>query len=167
VIFLGGTIGNLLPQDAHRFLALRHHEMAPGDHFLLGVDLVKSAARLEAAYNDAAGVTAEFNRNILRVANEVASGGDFDPAAFAHRAFYDPERRWIEMRLRSERRQSVHLPGHDLRLDLEPGEEIRTEISAKHDRASTESLLAGAGFEPAGWFTDPEQLFGLALARRP
>jgi L-histidine N-alpha-methyltransferase len=166
VIFLGGTIGNLRPAEAHRFLALRHHEMAAGDHFLLGVDLVKPVARLEAAYNDAAGVTAEFNRNILRVANEVAGGGNFDPRAFTHHAFYDPGPRWIEMRLRSDRRQQVHLPALGLDFELAAGEEIRTEISAKFDRESAEALLAGAGFEPAAWFTDPEHLFGLALACR-
>ncbi len=138
--------------------------MAPGDHFLLGVDLVKPVARLEAAYNDAAGITAEFNRNILEVANHCAEG-DFDPAAFSHHAFYDAARRWIEMRLRSNRRQRVHLPAIGLELDFEEGEEIRTEISAKYDRASAEDLLIGAGFEPAAWFTDPDDLFGLALAR--
>jgi L-histidine N-alpha-methyltransferase len=167
VIFLGGTIGNLKPEEARDFLSLRRREMSPGDHFLLGVDLVKDVARLEAAYNDAAGVTAEFNRNILLVANDVAAVGDFDPAAFSHRAFWDAEKRWIEMRLRSDRRQQVHLPALGLELDLAAGEEIHTEISAKYDRASAEELLAGAGFEPVEWFTDPERLFGLALARHP
>jgi L-histidine N-alpha-methyltransferase len=166
VIFLGGTLGNLKPKEAREFLATRRREMAAGDHFLLGVDLVKPVARLEAAYNDAAGITAEFNRNILRVANQVAEGGDFEPGTFSHRAFYDAGQRWIEMRLRSERRQRVHLPGIGLELDLERGEEIRTEISAKFDRASTEALLTGAGLEPVAWFSDPERLFGLALARR-
>ncbi|HEY6323778.1 MAG TPA: L-histidine N(alpha)-methyltransferase [Thermoanaerobaculia bacterium] len=166
VIFLGGTIGNLKPEEARGFLATRRREMSPGDHFLLGVDLVKPVARLEAAYNDAAGITAEFNRNVLRVANHCAMG-DFDPAAFRHRAFYDTGPRWIEMRLRSERRQHVRLPAIGLELDLEEGEEIRTEISAKYDRADAFALLAGAGLEPIAWFTDPEQLFGLALARHP
>lgn len=167
VIFLGGTIGNLKPEEAREFLAIRRREMAPGDHFLLGVDLIKPIARLEAAYNDTAGVTAEFNRNILRVANQVALGGDFDPAAFRHHAYYDADRRWIEMRLRSERRQQVRLPAADLDFELAAGEEIRTEISAKYDRASAEALLTGAGLEPVGWFTDPDNLFGLALARHP
>lgn len=166
VIFLGGTIGNLKPEEARHFLATRRREMAPGDHFLLGVDLVKPVARLEAAYNDAAGITAEFNRNVLSVANHCAMG-DFDPSAFSHRAFYDAGQRWIEMRLRAERRQHVRLPALGLELDFEQGDEIRTEISAKYDRASAESLLAGAGLEPVAWFTDPEQLFGLALARHP
>jgi len=167
VIFLGGTIGNLLPREAEDFLARRHREMSPGDFFLLGVDLVKPVARVESAYNDDAGITAEFNRNILRVANEVAGGGDFDPGTFTHRAFYDAGRRWIEMRLRSKRAQRVRLPAIGLELELAAGEEIRTEISAKFDRASAEALLTGAGFEPVDWFTDPERLFGLALARRP
>jgi len=166
VIFLGGTIGNLKPAEAAAFLATRRREMAPGDHFLLGVDLVKPVARLEAAYNDAAGITAEFNRNILWVAND-CGGGDFEPSFFSHHAFYDAARRRIEMRLRADRRQRVHLPAIGLELDFEEGEEIRTEISAKHDRASAESLLAGAGFEPTAWFTDPDHLFGLALARHP
>ena len=167
VIFLGGTIGNLKPQEARDFLSTRHREMAPGDQFLLGVDLVKPVPRLEAAYNDAAGITAEFNRNILRVANKVAGGGDFDPAAFSHRAFYDAGQRWIEMRLRSDRRQRVRLPALGLDLDLAAGEEIRTEISAKFDRASAEALLGTAGFEPVDWFTDPDHLFALSLARHP
>jgi L-histidine N-alpha-methyltransferase len=166
VIFLGGTIGNLKPAEAAEFLATRRREMAPGDHFLLGVDLVKPVARLEAAYNDAAGITAEFNRNILKVANHCAEG-DFEPAAFSHHAFYDAARRWIEMRLRSNRRQRVHLPAIGLELEFEEGEEIRTEISAKYDRTSAEALLTSAGFEPVAWFTDPEHLFGLALARHP
>jgi L-histidine Nalpha-methyltransferase len=166
VIFLGGTIGNLTPVEAHHFLVTRRQEMAPGDSFLLGVDLVKPVARLEAAYNDAAGVTAEFNRNILRVANQVAEGGTFDPAAFTHHAFYDPAHRWIEMRLRSDRRQQVRLPALGLDLDLAAGEEIRTEISAKYDRTTAESLLTAAGFRPAHWFQDRDNLFGLALALR-
>jgi L-histidine N-alpha-methyltransferase len=163
VIFLGGTIGNLRPAEADAFLRRREREMSPGDHFLLGVDLVKPVARLEAAYNDSAGVTAAFNGNILRVVNRLA-GGDFDPAAFRHRAFYDPARRWIEMRLVALHPQRVLLPGLDLALDLAAGEEILTEISAKYDREQAEALLAAAGLTPRQWFTDPEGLFGLALA---
>ncbi|HVT18002.1 MAG TPA: L-histidine N(alpha)-methyltransferase [Thermoanaerobaculia bacterium] len=165
VIFLGGTIGNLQPDEARELLARRHREMTPGDHFLLGVDLIKPVPRLEAAYNDAAGITAEFNRNILRVVNRL-TGGDFQPAAFRHLAFYDSRQRWIEMRLRAASRQHVRLPAIELEIDLAPGEEIRTEISAKYDRASTEALLASAGFAPVAWYTDPGQLFGLSLARR-
>jgi L-histidine N-alpha-methyltransferase len=166
VIFLGGTIGNLRPAEARDFLRRRAREMAAGDCFLLGVDLVKRVERLEAAYNDAAGVTAAFNRNILRVVNRLA-GGNFDPAAYRHHAFYDPGPRWIEMRLAAVSPQRVLLPGLDLALDLAEDEEILTEISAKYDRAQAEELLSAAGLVPREWFTDPEQLFGLALAVKP
>jgi L-histidine N-alpha-methyltransferase len=166
VIFLGGTIGNLHPEEALDFLRRRGREMARGDYFLLGVDLIKPVERLEAAYNDSAGVTADFNRNILRVVNRL-TGGDFDPGAFLHRAFYDAGRHWIEMRLMAARPQQVLLPGIELELELDAGEEIRTEISAKYDRQKTEELLTAAGFVPREWFTDPARLFGLALAAKP
>jgi L-histidine Nalpha-methyltransferase len=166
VIFLGGTIGNLYPDQALRFLRMRRNEMEPGDHFLLGVDLVKPVAQLEAAYNDSQGVTAEFNRNILRVVNRLAEA-DFDPSIYRHRAFYDPARRWIEMRLVATRRQRVNLGAYGLILRLHEGEEIRTEISAKYDREQAGLLLQRAGLSLREWFTDPEQRFGLALARRP
>ena len=165
VIFLGGTIGNLLPDQARDFLLQLRRETSPGDYFLLGVDLIKPVERVEAAYNDAAGVTAEFNVNILRAVNRL-TGGDFDPTAFRHRAFYDRENCWIEMRLVSERPQKVHLPALGLELDLAEGEEIHTEISAKYDRPRAETLLRATGFIPVEWYTDPEELFGLALARR-
>lgn len=165
VIFLGGTIGNLRPEEARSFLRRLHREIAPGDFFLLGVDLVKPVGRVEAAYNDSAGLTAEFNRNLLRVVNGL-TGGDFDPGAFRHRAFYNRETDWIEMWLVSERDQTVHLPALGLEIDIRKGEEIQTEISAKYDRRRAENLLAGTGFEPLKWYTDLEELFGLALARR-
>jgi L-histidine N-alpha-methyltransferase len=165
VIFLGGTIGNLLPADAEAFLRQLHQAMEPGDFVLLGVDLVKPVERLEAAYNDSAGVTAEFNRNILRVVNRM-TGGDFDRAAFRHRAFYDREQDWIEMRLVAESPQRVHLPALGLELDIEEGEEILTEISAKYDRRRAEALLATTGFVPREWYTDPESLFALSLSQR-
>jgi L-histidine N-alpha-methyltransferase len=165
LIFLGGTIGNLRPAEARRFMDRLARATAPGDWFLLGVDLVKPIDRLEVAYDDAAGVTAEFNRNVLRVVNRLTQG-NFDPEAFRHRAFYDRENRWIEMRLVALAPQRVSLPGIGLDFDLAQGEEIRTEISAKYDRATAEALLAASGFELAEWFTDPEELFGLALARR-
>lgn len=165
MIFLGGTIGNLRPREARDFLAQLHRATSPGDFFLLGVDQIKPVERLEAAYNDSAGITAEFNRNILNVVNR-RFGGDFDPRAFRHRAFYDRDRDWIEMRLVAEKPQTVHLAGLGLEIEIEEGEEILTEISAKYDRQKAEALLDGAGFEPVEWFTDPEGLFGLALARR-
>lgn len=163
--FLGGTIGNLEPVEAGAFLGRLATSLDPGDALLLGTDLIKDPARLEAAYNDAAGVTAEFNRNILRVVNRVA-GGDFDPEAFRHRAFYDRELHRIEMRLVAERSQRVRLEELDLELSLGPGEELLTEVSVKYDRTGARELLASGGFELSGWYTDPDGLFGLSLARR-
>jgi L-histidine N-alpha-methyltransferase len=161
-VFFGGTIGNLHPAGVPAFLAGVAAQLTPGDGFLVGLDLVKDVARLEAAYNDGAGVTAAFNRNILRVLN-ARLGGDFDPDAYAHVAFYDRERAWIEMRLRSTRLQRVRLPAARLELALEAGEEIRTEISCKYTRASFEALLRGTGLRLDRWYTDPEELFALAL----
>jgi L-histidine N-alpha-methyltransferase len=165
VIFLGGTLGNLGPQEARDFLLHLGQGLEPGDYFLLGVDRIKPIARLEAAYNDSQGVTAEFNRNILRVVNR-ATGGDFDPRAFRHRAFFDVEKHRIEMRLVAETPQTVHLPAIGLTFDLAAGEEILTEISTKYDQQKAEALLAETGFAPIDWFTDPEDLFGLSLSRR-
>jgi L-histidine N-alpha-methyltransferase len=165
VAFLGGTIGNFRPDEARRFLGGVASRMAAGEHLLLGTDLVKPTARLEAAYNDSAGVTAEFNLNVLRVLNDVA-GADFVPERFAHRAFFDREQSWIEMRLVSQARQDVHLLALDLRLALAPGDEILTEISAKYDRPRVEHLLAASGFDLEAWYVDPENLFALSLARR-
>jgi L-histidine N-alpha-methyltransferase len=165
VVFLGGTIGNFRPPAARDFLRRLGSRMQPGEHLLLGTDLVKDRAALEAAYDDAAGVTAEFNRNALRVLNRKL-GGDFDPNAFAHRAVFDAEEQWIEMWLVAQRAQSVRLPALELELRFEPGDAIRTEISAKYDRARVEALLAASGFELSAWETDPSQLFALTLARR-
>ncbi len=165
VIFLGSTIGNLRPDEAVVFLRGIAAPMAPGDFFLLGVDLVKETAVIEAAYNDAAGLTAEFNRNILRVVNRLA-GADFEPARFAHRAFYDPVNRWIEMRLVAQGAQEVLLRELELNLELADEEEILTEISCKYERRQVERTLAAGGFALDRWFTDDEGLFGLALARR-
>jgi L-histidine N-alpha-methyltransferase len=164
-IFLGGTIGNLRPGDeAPAFLRRLRAALAPGDWFLLGVDLVKDVATLEAAYDDAAGVTAEFNRNILRVVNRLLRA-DFDPARFRHRAFYDRERDWIEMRLVAEDAQSVRIGASGETLRLDAGEEIRTEISAKYTRERAEVLLSATGFTPRQWHTDERACFGVALAQ--
>ena len=160
-----GTIGNVHPAQVPAFLARMAEQLAPGDGFLVGVDLVKDVGRLEAAYNDAAGVTAEFNRNILRVLND-RLGADFDPEAFEHVAFYDRANAWIEMRLRASRSQRVRIPAASLDLTFETGEEIRTEISCKYTRASFASLLPGSGLDVDRWYTDPEHLFALALLRR-
>lgn len=165
-LFLAGTIGNLHPDDELPvFLTQLAQQLAPGDAVLVGLDLVKDEARLQAAYNDSAGVTAEFNRNILRVVN-AALQADFDPDAFEHVAFYDRERAWIEMRLRARRDQRVHVPGADLELRLRRGDEIRTELSCKYTRASFATRLPGTGLQLEAWHTDPEQLFASALLRR-
>jgi L-histidine N-alpha-methyltransferase len=165
VLLLAGTMGNIHPDRLGEFLSGLARQLAPGDGFLVGVDLVKDSQRLEEAYNDRAGVTAEFNLNILRVLNREL-GADFDLAAWEHRAFYDSEQAWIEMRLRSLRAQRVLLPGIDLELDFARGDEIRTEISAKYTRESLRARLAGTGLAPDQWHTDPEERFGLALLRR-
>ncbi len=165
-IFLGGTIGNLEPAEAAIFLARLYSALAPGDAFLLGLDRVKPTARLEAAYNDSAGVTAASNLNILRAVNRIADG-NFEPKGFRHRAFFDLDRSRIEMRLVAERPQRVHLPALKLTLDFATGDEILTEISTKYDRGRAEALLAAAGFSIVEWFTDPEDLFGLLLAIKP
>jgi len=164
-VFFASTIGNIHPGEVPPFLARVAEHLAPGDAFLVGVDLVKDVARLEAAYNDAAGVTAEFNQNILRVMNE-RLGADFDPEAFAHVAFFDREQSWIEMRLRSLKLQRVRIPAARLDLAFEAGEEIRTEISCKYTRESFTALLPGTGLAMDRWYTDPENLFALALLGR-
>jgi L-histidine Nalpha-methyltransferase len=164
-VFLAGTIGNIHPDDVPRFLARVARQLSPGDGLLVGLDLVKDVARLEAAYNDAAGVTAEFNRNILHHLN-AALGADFDVAAWEHVAFYDPERAWIEMRLRASVACRVHVPGAGLALDFRAGDEISTEISCKYTRSSFARALPGTALTLDYWYTDAEQLFALALLRR-
>jgi L-histidine N-alpha-methyltransferase len=164
-ILFGGTIGNLHPAHVPAFLRRLADQLAPGDHFLVGVDVVKDPARLEAAYNDSAGVTAEFNRNVLRHLNH-ALGADFDVGAFAHVAFWDARRRWIEMRLRATRAVRAHVPAARLDVRLARGDEIRTEISCKYTRRSFGARVRGTGLVLDRWLTDPENLFALALLRR-
>jgi L-histidine Nalpha-methyltransferase len=159
--FLGSTIGNFYPPAAIRLLHRIRAAMGPGDRFLLGVDLRKDIARVEAAYNDSRGVTAAFNRNMLLVLNHEL-GADFDPEAFEHRAFYDTVTNRIEMHLVSAREQTVSIPG------LEPirfaaGESIRTEISTKYDRDSVAALFDAAGLRIEAWPRDPTTPFGLVL----
>ncbi len=164
-LFLAGTVGNIHPDEVPAFLGSVARQLEPGDGFLVGLDLVKDPARLHAAYNDAAGVTAEFNRNVLRVVND-RLGADFDPEAFEHVAFYDAEAAWIEMRLRALRPLRVKVPAAGLDLAFRAGDEIRTEISCKYTRASFEALCAGTGLVLEGWYTDPDSLFASALLRR-
>jgi L-histidine N-alpha-methyltransferase len=166
LLFLAGTIGNLHPDDVPPFLSAVASVLEPGDGFLVGIDLVKDEACLHAAYNDSAGVTAEFNRNILRVLND-RLGADFDPWDFEHRAFWEPERQWIEMRLRARRPVRARIPGAGLTLSLRAGDEIRTELSCKYTRESFAARLRGTGLVLERWITDPERLFASALLRRP
>ena len=164
VAFLGGTIGNLTPSERKRFLAELVSTFEPGDGLLLGTDLVKDVPRLEAAYDDAAGVTAEFNRNVLYVVNH-ALGADFDPGRFQHVAFFDLDNEWIEMRLRSRATHVVTVPGCDgLEVRFEAGEEMRTEISAKFRRPGVEAELNAVGLDLTEWWTDSAGDFALSLS---
>ena len=164
VAFLGGTIGNLTPSERKRFLAELVSTFEPGDGLLLGTDLVKDIGRLEAAYDDSAGVTAEFNRNVLLVVNR-ALGADFDPACFQHVAFFDLDNEWIEMRLRSRATHVVSVPGcGDLQVPFEAGEEMRTEISAKFRRPGIQAELEAVGLELTEWWTDRAGDFALSLS---
>ena len=160
--FLGSTIGNFTPAAAVALLSQLREAMGPADRFLLGADLRKDPAVIEAAYNDSRGVTAEFNLNMLRVLN-AEFGADFDPAAFEHRAFYHTGDHCIEMHLVSTVDQRVRIPGAG-EFALARGESIRTEISCKQDRASIEAILAGAGMEIREWVTDGEERYALVLA---
>jgi L-histidine Nalpha-methyltransferase len=164
VAFLGGTIGNLLPAERATFLADVRAVLDPGEHLLLGTDLVKSPRVVVPAYDDAAGVTADFNRNVLRVLNS-GLDADFDVDGFAHVALWDAEQEWIEMRLRARWPMRVTIPAVDLVVDFAPGEELRTEISAKFRREGVEKELAEAGFALDHWWTDEQGLFAVSLAR--
>lgn len=163
VAFLGGTIGNLDPDQRSAFFAALRAALRPGDALLLGTDLVKDPARLVRAYDDDAGVTAEFDKNVLAVIN-ASLHADFDLDAFEHVARWDPEAEWIEMRLRSRRAQTVTVADLDLVVTLAGGEEIRTEISAKFRRPKVEAELAAAGFGLASWWTDAAGDFALSLS---
>jgi L-histidine N-alpha-methyltransferase len=165
VAFLGGTIGNFTPGTRRRFLRSLARLLGDHGYLLLGTDLVKDPAVLEAAYDDRAGVTAEFNRNVLHVVNRELDA-DFVPESFDHVAFFDRDREWIEMRLRAQRPQRVTVGKLGLRIAFAAGEELRTEISAKFTRERIEGDLAAAGLELVRQFTDPDGLFALNLARR-
>ena len=163
--FLGGTIGNFYPAIRRSFLARIASLMYPGDRFLLGTDLVKDPGRMEAAYNDSAGVTAEFNKNVLRVLNRELDA-DFELDGFGHVAFWDNENSWVDIRLRSLAEQLVTIPVLDMEVSFADGEEMRTEISSKFTREDLERIYTRVGLEMIGWWTDPEGLFALSLARR-
>jgi L-histidine N-alpha-methyltransferase len=165
VAFLGGTIGNLLPPARAEFLASVAAMLGPDDRFLLGTDLVKDVDRLEAAYDDAQGITAAFNKNVLLVMNRELDAA-FDVDAFDHVAVWDAENEWIEMRLRSRVDQAVPVKALELSVPFVAGEEMRTEVSAKFRRERVAEELAAAGMELVDWWTDPGNDFALSLARR-
>lgn len=164
VAFLGGTIGNLLPDERHDFLRGVRSVLSPGEWLLLGTDLVKDADTLVRAYDDAAGVTAKFNLNVLRVLNRELDAS-FPVDAFRHVAVWDDEHEWIEMRLRAQRAMRVEIRAVDMVVELAEGEEVRTEISAKFRRDGVQQELAAAGFDLDRWWTDDGERFGLSLAR--
>jgi L-histidine N-alpha-methyltransferase len=164
--FLGSTIGNLEPHQRRSFFGdvrTALGDAGDGGAFLLGTDLVKDTDRLVAAYDDAAGVTAEFNRNVLAVINRTL-GGTFDLDAFSHVAVFDAEREWIEMRLRSEREHTVRIEALELDVHFAAGELMRTEISAKFRRERIEAELAACGLRLTQWWTDPAGDFAVSLS---
>lgn len=163
VVFLGGTLGNLLPDERARFLRSVRSLLSPGDGLLLGTDLVKDERTLVAAYDDAAGVTAAFNKNVLTVMNREL-GADFQLGDFDHVALWDDVRERIEMRLRARRALTVKIPEVDLVVPFEAGEELRTEVSAKFREEGVRGELAAAGLRLDQWWTDAEGRFALSLA---
>jgi L-histidine N-alpha-methyltransferase len=165
IAFLGGTIGNLRPDERAALLADLASTMQRGDALLLGTDLVKDRRRLVAAYDDAAGVTAQFNKNVLTVLNRELDA-DFDVDRFVHVARFDEDQEWIEMRLRSRGRQRVHVRALSLELSFADGEDLRTEISAKFRPERVRSELGAAGLELVEWWTDPAGDYALSLSVR-
>jgi L-histidine N-alpha-methyltransferase len=164
IAFLGSTIGNLAPPPRASLLAELASTLGAGDTFLLGTDLVKDVGRLLRAYDDAAGVTAEFNRNVLSVVNRELRA-DFKPHAFRHVALWDAANEWMEMRLRAGSEQHVTIRDLDLTVNFAAGEELRTEISAKFRTDGLRAELAAAGLETVRFWTDQNGDFGLTLAR--
>jgi L-histidine Nalpha-methyltransferase len=163
VAFLGSTIGNMMPGQRAAFLARVRSQLRPGDAFLLGTDLVKDPSVLVAAYDDTAGVTAAFNKNVLAVLN-AGLAADFDLDAFDHVAVWVPEAEWIEMRLRSTVSQRVRVPGAGLTVQFAAGEEMRTEVSAKFRRDGVDRELSAAGLDLRAWWTDPAGQFAVSLS---
>jgi L-histidine N-alpha-methyltransferase len=164
IAFLGGTIGNFEPQQRSGFLHRVANLLGPEDRFLLGTDLVKDRKTLETAYNDSQGVTSEFNKNVLAVLNREL-GADFDLDSFEHVARWDPENLWVDIRLRSLSNQVVNVTALDMQVAFSAGEEMRTEISTMFARSGLEGIYAEAGLELTDWWTDPDGLYALSLAR--
>ncbi len=164
VMYIGSSIGNFDPEEAEDILADVCDALAPGDSILLGVDLVKDRTALLAAYDDAAGVTAAFNRNMLvRINREL--GADFNPEAFAHRAVWNRFRLRIEMHLGNQMPQTVKIPSLDMRLEFAAGETIHTENSYKYQPGQAEAMLSEVGFTPTATWTDEKGWFAVVLAR--
>jgi L-histidine Nalpha-methyltransferase len=164
VAFLGGTIGNLIPEEREKFFRTVRDVLDPGEWLLLGTDLVKDPATLVRAYDDAQGVTAEFNRNVLNVLNREV-GGDFDVEAFEHVALWNAEQEWIEMRLRATRAMTVTIADLGLTVEFHEGEELRTEVSAKFREEGVKQELDDAGFSLQRWWTDSRGRFAVSLAQ--
>jgi L-histidine N-alpha-methyltransferase len=164
VAFLGGTIGNLYPAARGEFLVRLAALLGPEDRLLLGTDLVKERDRLEAAYDDESGVTAEFNKNVLSVLNREL-GADFDPAVFEHVARYDAEEARMDIRLRSLVAQTIRVEELDMAVSFAAGEEMRTEISAKFTHERLREVYDAAGLAMCGWFTDRDGDYALSLAQ--
>ncbi len=164
VAFLGGTIGNLYPAARRDFLTRLAGLLGPDDRLLLGTDLVKAHGRLEAAYDDASGVTAEFNKNVLRVLNREL-GADFDLETFEHVALYDAEEARMDIRLRSLEEQTIRVEGLEMDVSFARGEEMRTEISSKFTYERLTEVYEEAGLAISGWFTDADCDYALSLAR--
>jgi len=162
VAFLGGTIGNFDADQRQTMLRKIRAQLGPDDRLLVGTDLVKDGSQLEAAYNDSAGVTAEFNRNVLNVINTNLDG-DLEPERFEHVALYDEGAQWIEMRLQAREAHTARIEALDLDVPFELGEHIRTELSCKFTPDGLRHEYAQAGLELLGWYTDPEELFALSL----
>ncbi|MGZ8676095.1 MAG: L-histidine N(alpha)-methyltransferase [Solirubrobacterales bacterium] len=162
--FLGGTIGNFQPSQRASFLRRIANLLDPDDRFLLGTDLVKDRETLEAAYDDSQGVTAAFNKNVLAVLNDTL-GANFDLGAFEHVARWDADNLWMDIRLRSLKHQVIDIESLDLQVAFGAGEEMRTEISTKFMRPGLEGIYGEAGLELTDWWTDPDGLYALSLAR--
>lgn len=165
IAFLGGTLGNLIPEERREFLGAIAEALDSGEHLLLGVGLVIDPDVLVPAYDDAAGVTAKFNRNVLSVINSRLDG-NFDPDAFDHVALWNAEQEWIEMRLRANAPQEVYLADLDLHVHFDAGEDLRTEISAKFRPEGITEELAAAGFGVEHLWSDADSRFALILARK-
>ena len=163
IVFLGSSIGNFPPTNRADLLDDLRRGLAPGDWCLMGLDLVKDVARLEAAYNDSAGVTARFSTNVLEVLNREL-GATFDSSRFRHVARWNADEEWIEIGLVSLQKQVVRVAALDLEVPFAEGEEMRTEISAKFRREGVEAELRAARLEPRRWWTDPDRDFALSLS---